>query len=787
MAEPPAKKPRTEAGEAETPAPAPAIEAAEPEPEVEKEADAKPLSGPSVSGPVTFYTQDTTMNVMKSSAGNMLVPLTDGGLTYLCAGARANVGIKSGRYCFEFKIVEFLNFVEDTNARLRVQVPRTQLRVGVATEGSCLFVGETVDSVGFDSEGHFLHNKTKTACSQKYAADVVTVVLNLEEGSENANTISLFKNGQRASPPQPLPDNLKGKALFPAVTFKNVSVQYNFGPSTLASLPFKCHTVAEAAKADVTKLAEPKGQGEAIFPVCLPDEGTFDWLDMFLEQNPSYAELSDRAILQWAERSGITKATGYNVRSSNDKPEMGFGVMHLDDYSIRRALQSVVPLQGRNVVVMEVKSNLLKEERKELVSKFAGLPLKKKAVVMMKSPPAAFKKRSQELALKQKQEAVNLEHQAKLAEEKRQRLAEKKAKELEKQKAKVARRVEKEKAVIAKKVEFEKKKAEAKEAGLTEEQMKEQEAQNAQELEAIMADSGSEDAAAEEAAEEDPMDEDPPTAELTDEEKQRTFRKLQVPDLTTYTFNTNFMKFSLPEKDEGFDEISFDWAKEGACQSFMKEWKQQLKTTTRVEDIKPGEWFNGRFREWQKTLQSWHAKANGYKALIAKKAAEKQAREAKRAALAAAKEAKEKAEAEKKAAAAAAAAARRSSWRTRAIARRGRRTPLRTPASGGGPRGRASCPSCWGAGAPPGRRSAPRVASSVSSSSRWRSPSSLPWGGAPPRVGTAPRPAAVAVATAMGAAAPRQGAAAREGPRGRSRSRTTSHSLLVDNQSLETR
>mmetsp|Transcript_12596 Transcript_12596/g.19095 ORF Transcript_12596/g.19095 Transcript_12596/m.19095 type:complete len:306 (-) Transcript_12596:12-929(-) len=138
-------------------------------------------------------------------------------------------------------------------------------------------------------------------------------------------------------------------------------------------------------------------------------------------------------------------------------------------------------------------------------------------------------------------------------------------------------------------------------------------------------------------------------------------------------------------------------------------------------------------------------------------------------------------------AAAAAAAARRSSWRTRAIARRGRRTPLRTPASGGGPRGRASCPSCWGAGAPPGRRSAPRVASSVSSSSRWRSPSSLPWGGAPPRVGTAPRPAAVAVATAMGAAAPRQGAAAREGPRGRSRSRTTSHSLLVDNQSLETR
>merc|ERR1712217_878934 len=122
------------------------------------------------------------------------------------------------------------------------------------------------------------------------------------------------------------------------------------------------------------ELTVPKDAAkEEIFPVCLPDEGTFDWLDMFLEKNPQYTELSDRAILAWAEKSGMTRPKGFGAssKSSNDKPEMGFGIGLMDDQSIKRVLHAVAPIQQRSYVVMEVKSNLLSEGRKELVSRWS--------------------------------------------------------------------------------------------------------------------------------------------------------------------------------------------------------------------------------------------------------------------------------------------------------------------------------------------------------------------------------------------------------------------------------
>merc|ERR1719414_1070218 len=98
----------------------------------------------------------------------------------------------------------------------------------------------------------------------------------------------------------------------------------------------------------VTKPSEPEGgKYNVIFPVSMPDEGTFDWLDMFLEKNKDYVELSDRKILDWAEKSGIWKSKGYGLagRSSNDKPDMNFQVRELDDCSMRRAIHMIAPLQ----------------------------------------------------------------------------------------------------------------------------------------------------------------------------------------------------------------------------------------------------------------------------------------------------------------------------------------------------------------------------------------------------------------------------------------------------------
>merc|ERR1712187_963453 len=96
------------------------------------------------------------------------------------------------------------------------------------------------------------------------------VLLNLDSKSPNANTVSLFKDGKRVSEPQPLPDSLKGKTLFPTVTYRNVTLDVNFGPVPQCPLPFKCLMMSDAAKEDVevSKLKEPKdGKYEVIYPV----------------------------------------------------------------------------------------------------------------------------------------------------------------------------------------------------------------------------------------------------------------------------------------------------------------------------------------------------------------------------------------------------------------------------------------------------------------------------------------------------------------------------------------
>merc|ERR1711988_1690565 len=105
----------------------------------------------------------------------------------------------------------------------------------------------------------------------------------------------------------------------------------NFGPNTLAPLPFKCRMLQDAAKDDVEVAASkaPKnGKYEVLFPIGMPDNGVFDWADDFLEKNPQYVELSKRKVIEWATKSGIWKK-GSN-KGSNDSPDMNFGIPLMD-------------------------------------------------------------------------------------------------------------------------------------------------------------------------------------------------------------------------------------------------------------------------------------------------------------------------------------------------------------------------------------------------------------------------------------------------------------------------
>jgi membrane protein involved in colicin uptake len=265
--------------------------------------------------------------------------------------------------------------------------------------------------------------------------------------------------------------------------------------------------------------------------------------------------------------------------------------------------------------------------------------------------PKEFKDYSQTLILAAKQEVSDAEFKTKKAEEERNKLVEKRKKELEKDRKKALKQQKKMQEVMRKKLDDEKHKKVLADMGEEVKEGEEEEEKNEEDNRDEEEEDEKKDEEMKNAAEL------PPRVELSAEEKRQAFCKKQVPDLTTYNLNTAFVKFSVPEKDEGFDDIKFEWGKADKCEDYVRTWIQDRKLTTRVEDLTPSEWAINKFKEWQKALQVWHQKQNQYKAALSKNAADKAVMEAAKAAKKAAKEkAQQEAEAKKKAEEAATAA-----------------------------------------------------------------------------------------------------------------------------------
>ncbi|CAE8633150.1 unnamed protein product [Polarella glacialis] len=586
--EPKAEEPKTEepAKDVEMKEEAKVEEKKEPEKPKEQEVDAADIKGAKVKeGSVAMNLADSTLNVLPTAGGRLLRTLSEGGMQYLLASVRGNAGVKAGRYMFETRIVENLNPSEGHSEK--TPQPRQLVRVGFSLAGSSLFLADGVSNCCFDSEGFFVHEKTRKKVGPKFGHDVtVAVLLNLDASSPNANTVSLFVDGVRASQPQPLPAQLLGKPLFPTITYKNVSVDVNFGPKPRKPLPFVCHMLAGAAAADVD-MVKPKAKGgkpEVVFAVGLPEQGFFDWVDEFVEKNPGYTELSDRMIIEWASKSGVWKPKA-GPAGSNDKPQAQYGIAGLDDGSVRKVLKAISPALQRNFVVPELKGNLLSADRQELLQRFSSQDFQRKAVVVMGEPSKDYKARVHSLLLAEKQAKADVEKKKKVQEEERNRLL-----ELRKRKAEEAKK--------AKEV------AQKKKAG--------EEVEEAKEEEETKAEAG-EDAKMEEAA---------APVELTDEEKKQFYRKSTTKDLGEQVLAKAYASFSVPSKAEGFDDVTFAWQPEAACTSLLQAWVLEKKLTSRAEDLTPGESFKEAWTKWQKTLAEWRRRQTEYKDPAKRKAAQ---------------------------------------------------------------------------------------------------------------------------------------------------------------------
>jgi len=221
----------------------------EPVKEKYQEPDAPQDRRPALKEKICFATADTSSNVVPTMGGKVLTYPTDGGMSCVMASARAGVGQKAGRYMFEAKILQVTDPHQGQPASARIAA-----RIGFSTSSSSLMIGEDVSSIYFDAQGFCIAAKKniKVPASRFGKGQVVAVVLNLDDKSLNFNTIALFRDGVAVGDPVPLPEDLKGKQLFPHLSYCKVSVQVNFGPTALKELPFKCTLLQAAAAADVT-------------------------------------------------------------------------------------------------------------------------------------------------------------------------------------------------------------------------------------------------------------------------------------------------------------------------------------------------------------------------------------------------------------------------------------------------------------------------------------------------------------------------------------------------------
>merc|ERR1711998_383818 len=105
---------------------------------------------------------------------------------------------------------------------------------------------------------------------------------------------------------------------------------------------------------------------------------------------------------------------GGGRKESNDKP----GSVPLDDLAgIKRALMELAVFQPRDFVIMEVKGNLIKDERAKALTKFKNAVFKTVAEVILSTPPSSFGKIVQAKVLKAKQDKSDQEHRSKFIQE----------------------------------------------------------------------------------------------------------------------------------------------------------------------------------------------------------------------------------------------------------------------------------------------------------------------------------------------------------------------------------
>lgn len=255
--------------------------------------------------------------------------LHEKGFAYCWSGARANVGITGGKYCFGCKIISAQPVdLEDTPLDQQ-HVCRLGISRGDDNVGN---LGETEHSFGFGGTGKFSNARKFSDYGEKFGVgDTIVCAVNLENKpwafmsfSKNGKWLGTAKHFDAGSNGLGVVDSPIRKvqwesALFPHVLLKNVVVALQFSPED-GLVPEDGYKPWAYALMDGNAIMGPTFPNlrdcEVMMMVGLPASGKSTWAEKWVKEHPEkrYILLGTNLALDQMKVPGLLRKSNYGER-----------------------------------------------------------------------------------------------------------------------------------------------------------------------------------------------------------------------------------------------------------------------------------------------------------------------------------------------------------------------------------------------------------------------------------------------------------------------------------------
>ncbi|KAM5588413.1 hypothetical protein ABKV19_006711 [Rosa sericea] len=380
--------------------------------EAPTEVEPEPSKKPKLNQRVVLNRVDCDLDFNIEGNGLKGSSLYEQGFAYCWSGARANVGISGGKYCFGCKVTSFQPVeMEDTAPE-----QRNLCRVGISRAGDVVGgLGETKLSFGYGGTGKFSNASRFTDYGEKFGlGDVIVCAVNLEE--KPLASIGFSKNGKslgtavRFNAGDLGVGDVEGEVknlhwecgVFPHVLLKNVGVELMFSVEDglvpeEGFRPWEC-ALEDGNSVMGPSVCEPK-HCEVMMMVGLPASGKTTWAEKWVKEHPEkrYVVLGTNAVLDQMKVPGLLRKQNYGER---------FERLMSRATEIFNTLLSRAATTPRNYILDQ--TNVYKKARKRKLLPFKLF--KKIAVVVFPSPKemkARSMKRFREMGKEVPADAVN--------------------------------------------------------------------------------------------------------------------------------------------------------------------------------------------------------------------------------------------------------------------------------------------------------------------------------------------------------------------------------------------